>query len=107
MPLSADHPLHAADAERSRARLADIELGLSDSEDAWIYREKLAHRIRALEEDEALYGLIGHEAAELEALNALRQRDRSQSRHEAGDQGRGFHCFSPPLPSHSSEANDA
>lgn len=70
-----DHPLNAADAARSEARVADIELGLAGpEEDRWFWREKLARRIKALEEDSEDYGLCPHEERELERLRALKAK---------------------------------
>lgn len=68
---SGDHPLNAADAERSRARIADVELGLTHPIDASYWRSKAEERIRALEEDEPVYGLVPHEVDELAALKRL------------------------------------
>ena len=66
------HPLNAADAERSKARVADIELGLKlGGLDGPYWRGKAEQRIRALEEDEPLYGLLPHEIEELAALKTL------------------------------------
>jgi hypothetical protein len=72
--VSVTHPLNAADAERSKARLADIELGLAAGDDLnrSYWRDKLDERIRLLEEDEPIYGLLPHEIEELAALKALR-----------------------------------
>jgi hypothetical protein len=72
------HPLNAADAERSKARVADIELGLAgESIDRWYWRDKLDQRIRLLEEDEPTYGLLPHEIEELAALKALRDQQET------------------------------
>jgi hypothetical protein len=77
-PRPADnHPLNAADAERSKARVADIELGLTHSVDGQYWRGKLKQRIHALEEDASIYGLVPHEVAELRQLRALRQKARA------------------------------
>jgi hypothetical protein len=65
------HPLNASDCERSQARLADIELGLTSSDDAWFWQDKARRRIRALEEDGADYGLMPNEEAELEQLRSM------------------------------------
>jgi hypothetical protein len=75
-----NHPLNSADAERSKARVSDIELGLSgDDMDRWYWRQKLDQRIRALEEDGKIYGLTPHEEVELERLKALRDKEEAQS----------------------------
>lgn len=73
-----DHPLNAADAERSRARLADIELGLSHPIDHQYWREKLESRIQMLEEDGEDFGLVPHEERELAALRALLAKAKTQ-----------------------------
>ncbi len=65
------HPLNLVDAERSKARVADIELGLGDPIDNSYWRDKAETRIRALEEDEPIYGLLPHEVEELAALKRL------------------------------------
>lgn len=70
----ATHPLNIADAERSAARIADIELGLAHPSDAWLWRKKAARRIVSLEEDGADYGLLPHEEAELARLKELVSR---------------------------------
>lgn len=72
--IGSDHPLNAADAERSKARIADIELGLSHPVDGDYWRQKLKGRIEMLEEDREIYGLAAHEECELEALKALSQK---------------------------------
>jgi hypothetical protein len=77
-PRPADnHPLNAADAERSKARVSDIELGLTHPIDGRYWRGKLELRIHALEEDASFYGLVPHEEAELRQLIALRQKARA------------------------------
>jgi hypothetical protein len=65
------HWLNAADAERSKARVADIELGLSHPEDGWYWRVQAQTRVTALEQDQPIYGLLQHEVDELAALKAL------------------------------------
>lgn len=65
------HPLNQADAERSQARLADIELGLSHPLDAPIWRSRARSRVECLEMDANLFGLVPHEERELERLKAL------------------------------------
>lgn len=65
------HPLNISDCERSLARLADIELGLTHPVDRWFWRDKAQRRIEALEEDDATFGLMPHEQAELERLKAM------------------------------------
>lgn len=69
--MKAPHPLNVADAERSKARVADVELGLSHPIDSSYWREKAEQRIRALEEDEPVYGLLPHEIDELATLKRL------------------------------------
>lgn len=69
-----NHPLNAADAERSKARVADIELGLSDPIDGSYWRGKLDQRISALEEDSEWFGLLPHEECELAHLKALKAK---------------------------------
>jgi hypothetical protein len=69
------HPLNAADAARSEARIADIELGLSHPIDGGYWRDKLAERIRILEADEPIYGLLPHEISELERLKSIRDQE--------------------------------
>jgi hypothetical protein len=54
----ATHPLNAADAARSEARIADIELGLTDPLDGSYWRDKLEQRIMMLEDDEAASALF-------------------------------------------------
>jgi len=68
---AAVHPLNVADAERSAARIADIELGLTDPVDGDFWRHKAEWRIQALEADRPLYGLLPHEEAELARLKEL------------------------------------
>ena len=70
---AAVHPLNIADAERSKARVSDIELGLAGG-DAWYWKVRAEARIRALEEDGPVYGLLPHEEEELAALKALLER---------------------------------
>lgn len=65
----ASHPLNAADCERSQARIADIQLGLSTRDPYW--RDKALQRVQFLEEDGAVYGLMPHEEAELEQLKSM------------------------------------
>jgi hypothetical protein len=65
------HPLNAADVERSNARLADIELGMTSPTDGDWWRAKARQRIAALEEDGAWLGLMPNEEAELEQLRAM------------------------------------
>lgn len=74
--MNAPHPLNAADAERGKARIADIELGLTHPIDGGNWREKAEQRIRALEEDEPVYGLVPHELEELAALKTLLERQQ-------------------------------
>jgi hypothetical protein len=72
--LDADrcHPLNAADCARSVARVADIQLGLAgDAGDRWYWLGKAQRRIAALDEDDADFGLLPHELAEREQLEAL------------------------------------
>lgn len=68
------HPLNAADAARSEARVADIELGLTHPIDGSYWRGKLEQRIQMLEEDGESFGLVPHEELELSRLKALRDR---------------------------------
>lgn len=96
------HPLNAADEERSKARVADIELGLSHPVDGDYWRSKLEQRIQMLADDRAIYGLVPHEEVELEQLQALKakaQAREQESRQDAGDRRRGLSAFSPPPPS--------
>lgn len=65
------HPLNAADAERSAARIAEIELGLTSEIDRSYWRGVAERRIAALEDDEPLFGLVPHEEAELTKLKQL------------------------------------
>jgi hypothetical protein len=65
------HPLNAVDCERSKARLADIELGLTSPRDASYWQGKARQRIEALEEDAQWLGLMPHEEAELEQLRGM------------------------------------
>lgn len=67
----ATHPLNQPDAERSSARIADIELGLTHPLDGHYWRDKAKLRIEALEDDGKVYGLLPHEEAELERLKEL------------------------------------
>lgn len=73
MLREAVHPLDAIAAERSKARVADIELGLKHpapfERHLWEQRARtwLAH----LERDADEYGLLPHEEAELEAVKRL------------------------------------
>lgn len=73
--MAEPHPLNAADAARSEARIADIELGLKHPIDGGYWRDKLAERIRILEEDEPIYGLLPHEESELDRLRAIRKQE--------------------------------
>ncbi len=70
---TAPAPSFASPAERSAARLADIELGLGNWRDAdrryWL--EIAAMRITALEDDADSYGLFANEETELAALRIL------------------------------------
>jgi hypothetical protein len=68
------HRLNVADAERSKARIADIELGLANPEDAIFWRDKAMRRILALEEDAEDFGLCVHEQAELVILRQMVER---------------------------------
>jgi hypothetical protein len=65
------HPLNAADAERSKARVADIELGLAHRIDGTYWRDKAEERVRILKEDGQVYGLLPHEEEEIETLERL------------------------------------
>jgi hypothetical protein len=65
------HPLNGADCVRSQARLADIQLGLTSADDGWFWQAKAQRRVAALEEDDADFGLMPHEEAELEQLKAM------------------------------------
>lgn len=65
------HPLNAIDAERSKARVADIQLGLTSSDDAWFWVDKAKRRVTALEEDDVDFGLLPHETVELQLLRDL------------------------------------
>lgn len=65
------HPLNAADCERSQARIADIELGLTHPVDGSWWRDRAQQRIQALEEDAAWLGLMPNEEAELEQLKSI------------------------------------
>lgn len=76
-----DHPLNAWDAERSKARVADIELGLRHPRDAWYWRKKAEDRVGALEADAETFGLVPHEERELAALKALLAKDVTNGRH--------------------------
>jgi hypothetical protein len=67
----AAHPLNAADCARSQARIADIQLGLTDAVDAVLWRSKALRRIAALEDDGEWLGLMPNEEAELEQLKAM------------------------------------
>lgn len=97
--MAETHPLNLADEARSEARIADIELGLSHPIDSGYWRDKLAERIRILEEDGAIYGLMPHEERELERLKAISEKLMDpESRQEASDRRRGLHAFSPPPP---------
>lgn len=69
-----NHPLNAADAERSKARVADIERWLTDPIDGHYWRDKLVQRIHTLEGDASIFGLVPHEEVELQRLKALRDR---------------------------------
>jgi hypothetical protein len=64
-----------SDIERSRARVAEIELGLSGP-DADLWREVARRRADALEDDRHLFGLLPHEEQEQEQeqLRALLAR---------------------------------
>lgn len=77
MPAEAQqetHPLNVADAARSEARIADIELGISHPIDGSYWRDKLEARILMLEDDEPIYGLVPHETLELARLKAIRSK---------------------------------
>lgn len=62
-----------SDIERSNARVADIELGLtaSDMADRVYWRDRAELRVEALEVDGRSFGLLPHEETELERLKAL------------------------------------
>lgn len=72
--LDAVRPLDASDAARSEARVADIEIGISSSGDAAYWRSKGLERIRILEEDGPVYGLLPHEEVELATLKRILER---------------------------------
>lgn len=74
MSAEPTHPLNVADAARSEARIADIELGLTDPRDGSYWRDKLEARIMMLEDDDAVFGLVPHETSELERLKAIRSK---------------------------------
>lgn len=79
--------LVAADAERSAARVADIELGLAagDAVDQAWWREKARLRVQALDDGEADFGLLSHEIEERDRLkDLLAQHARRQA--DGGDQ---------------------
>jgi hypothetical protein len=65
------HPLNLADAERSAARVADVELGLRADPDNEFWRDVAETRIRALDQDEPAFGLLPHEEAERAKLKQL------------------------------------
>lgn len=65
------HPLNAADCVRSQARLADVELGLTDPVDGQYWRDKAIARVAALDEEEFHFGLAPHEDAERDQLRAM------------------------------------
>jgi hypothetical protein len=65
------HPLDAVDAARSKARVADISVGLTCPRDGQYWRDKAEERVATLEEDSRTYGLLPHEEEELEKLKAL------------------------------------
>jgi hypothetical protein len=71
------HPLNRGDAERSKARVADVELGLTHALDHSYWRDLAERRVTALEEDRETFGLVPHEEAELETLKALLEKDRA------------------------------
>lgn len=64
----------SADRERSEARVADIELGLTGP-DAVYWRQRARDRIHALEQDKMDFGLVAHEVVELDKLIALVGRE--------------------------------
>lgn len=65
------HPLNQVDADRSAARVADIELGLTHPSDGPYWRDVATARVLCLEADEELFGLAPHEVDELARLKAL------------------------------------
>lgn len=67
------------DAGRSEARVADIELGLTDPVDHSYWRHKAELRIAALEEDGDIFGLASHEERELAELKRLIASDGTQA----------------------------
>lgn len=71
MTRVADHPLDAADAERSKARIADIELGMTSLRDGAYWRAKAQDRVEHLKDDRDVYGLLPHEESELATLERL------------------------------------
>jgi hypothetical protein len=71
------HPLNLWDAERSKARVSDIEIGLQHPIDAWYWRAKAEGRIEALESDAETFGLVPHEEEELRELRKLLGRDEA------------------------------
>lgn len=60
----------SVDRERSAARIADIELGLTGP-DASLWRERARDRIRVLLADRMDFGLVAHEQVELDRLTDL------------------------------------
>jgi uncharacterized protein YcfL len=62
-----------SDIERSHARVADIELGLTarDMGDRVYWRDRAQLRVDALEVDSRSFGLLPHEETELERLKEL------------------------------------
>lgn len=98
-----NHPLNAADAERSKERVSNIERGLTDPIDGQYWRQKLEQRIQALDSDASIFGLVPHEEVELRRLKALQDQSADEkSRLDAGDRRRGYALSSPP-PSNSTE----
>jgi hypothetical protein len=65
------HPLNAVDAERSKARVADISIGLTSPRDGQYWRDKAEERVATLEEDSRTYGLLPHEEEELATIERL------------------------------------
>lgn len=59
------------DAERSKARIADLELGMKSARDGAYWRARAVERARILRKDKEDYGLLPHEEEELTTLQAM------------------------------------
>lgn len=63
-----------SDGIKRANRLAEITDGLA-GQNAWYWRDMAETRLRALQEDEPLFGLVPHEHDEMRALTRLLAKD--------------------------------